>query len=102
MFIVCQAIILIRRLQVNDNVHRMGMFDSYNHAQISSDNQIVINDEDTDRPKIKSSTFCKVLRIVAGLAPPAPKSLIKGKDRAPTRRPPVWAEVILCLLSYDP
>ncbi|OXG39367.1 hypothetical protein J010_07025 [Cryptococcus neoformans] len=70
----------------------MGMSDSYNHAQISSDNQIVINDEHTDRPKIKSSTFCKVLRIVAGLAPPAPKSLVKGKDRAPTRRPPVWAE----------
>lgn len=80
----------------------MDMSDSNNHAPISIDNQTGIDDEDTDRFKIKSSTFCKVMRIVAGLAPPVPKSLVKGKDRAPTRRPPVWAEVSIFYLGYEP
>lgn len=72
-----------------------------NHEQISSNGQSKIINENADRPKIKSSTFCKVLRIVAGLPAPVPKAFPKGKDRAPTRRPPVWAEVILLSLYYE-
>ncbi|XAO26948.1 hypothetical protein I312_105789 [Cryptococcus bacillisporus CA1280] len=69
-----------------------GVSNLCNHDQISSTWQSKIINENADRPKIKSSTFCKVLRITAGLPAPVPKAFPKGKDRAPTKSPPVWAE----------
>ncbi|KAK8861420.1 hypothetical protein IAR55_002239 [Kwoniella newhampshirensis] len=44
-----------------------------------------------NRPGIRSSTFCAVLRIIAGIAPPiAPQP--STTIQKPSSRPPVWAE----------
>ena len=45
-----------------------------------------------DRTGYPSSRFCKVLRLVAGLAPPTSRLRTEPRTCPPTRRPLVWAE----------